>query len=101
LTVTDNGGATNTASHTVTVSSPPPPPIVLTVTATKVKSDWTANLAWTGATSANVDVYRNGVFLKTVTNNGSTTDSGKGSSANPYRVCEAGTQICSNTVIPQ
>jgi hypothetical protein len=59
------------------------------------------DLFWNGATSANIDIYRNGVLIATVLNNGGFyTDNinrtGRGTYT--YRVCEAGTQNCSNQV---
>ena len=82
--------------------SPPPPPtadpIKLTIDASKAKGVRTAILTWSGATTANVDIYRDNVKLVTTTNDGSHTDvSGKGGSLT-YRVCEAGTNTCSATV---
>jgi len=56
------------------------------------------DLTWSGATSANIDVYRNGAQVATVPNTGAYTDStgGHGRATYTYRVCEAGTSICSN-----
>jgi hypothetical protein len=57
------------------------------------------DLAWSGATSSNVDIYRNGTLIVTVPNNpGFYTDSpsGRGHATYTYRVCNAGTQTCSN-----
>lgn len=102
LSITDNGGLPANVSHDVVTSNPPPPSsITLNVTMTKVKSDWTATLTWSGATTTNVDVYRNGAKIKTVANSGSTTDSGKGGTSFTYRVCEAGTSVCSNNFVTQ
>jgi len=59
------------------------------------------DLSWSGATSASVDIYRNGVVIATVPSNpGSYTDSTgqKGRATFTYQVCEAGTQTCSNQV---
>ena len=60
----------------------------------------TVDLFWTGASSANVDVYRDGVLITTVPNTGSYTDSTgqNGSATFTYKVCDAGTQNCSNLV---
>jgi hypothetical protein len=58
-------------------------------------------LAWKGATSPNIDIYRNNVLIATQPNNpGVYTDStGDTSRAQyMYMVCEAGTQNCSNEV---
>jgi serine protease len=59
----------------------------------------TANLSWSGATSANVDIYRNGLLIATVPSTpGSYTDSTgqKGHGTFTYQVCNQGTQTCSN-----
>jgi hypothetical protein len=60
----------------------------------------TVDLAWSGATSAGIDVYRNGALIRTVPNAGSYTDStgNKGRATFSYKVCEADTQNCSNQV---
>ena len=57
-----------------------------------------AQLAWRGATSTNVDVYRNGGVIITTANDGSYIDpiGGSGHGNFTYKVCEAGTQTCSN-----
>lgn len=81
---------------------PPPPPggIVLAAVGFKVKGIKTADLTWTGATSVNVDVYRDGAVVATTLNDGAHTDSTgqKGGGSHAYKVCEAGTSTCSNTV---
>jgi len=58
----------------------------------------TVRLTWSGATSTNVDVYRNNVVIVTTANDGSFTDStgDTGRARYTYRVCEAGTSTCSN-----
>ena len=60
----------------------------------------TVDLTWSGATSSNVDIYRNGPILVTVPNTGSYTDSTgqKGHATFTYKVCNAGTPTCSNQV---
>ena len=57
-------------------------------------------LAWSGATTTDVDVYRGGQLLATVANNGGHVDVIPRGLRGPYRyrVCEAGTQVCSGTV---
>jgi serine protease len=81
---------------------PPPPPggIVLAAVGFKVKGIKTADLTWTGATSVNVDVHRDGAVVATTPNDGAHTDSTgqKGGGSHAYKVCEAGTSTCSNTV---
>jgi serine protease len=57
------------------------------------------DLTWSGATSASIDVYRNGALIATTPNDGFHTDStpNKGRATYTYQVCEAGTATCSNT----
>lgn len=100
LTVTDNAGATGTTSQSVTVSSGQTGGISLTVTGYKVKGVQTADLAWGGATSTSVDIFRNGSKIVTTANDGAHTDNIglKGGGTHTYRVCEAGTSTCSPDV---
>ncbi len=60
----------------------------------------TVRLTWTGATSSNIDVYRDGIVIATVPNTGTYTDStgDTGRARYTYKVCEAGTSTCSNEV---
>jgi hypothetical protein len=67
----------------------------------KVHGLQTVDLFWNGVTSANVDIYRNGVLITTIPNGGGAyTDhigrTGRGTYT--YRVCESGTGNCSNQV---
>lgn len=78
---------------------PTPPPFTLSASGRKVGGINTVRLTWSGATSANVDVYRNGTPpIATVPNTGAYTDStgDTGRASYRYRVCEAGTSTCSN-----
>jgi PKD repeat protein len=99
LTVSDDDGATASVTKSVTVSSGGGGGITLSVTAYRVSTAKYADLVWNGATSANVDVYRNGSRITTTPNDGAYSDGplGKGLSAT-YKVCQAGTSICSNSV---
>ena len=60
----------------------------------------TARLSWSGATSSNIDVYRDGIVVATVLNTSTYTDSTGdiGRATYTYKVCEAGTLTCSNEV---
>ena len=80
--------------------TPTPGPITLSAAKRKVNGINTVRLTWSGATSTNVDVYRNGVVIVTTANDGSYTDStgDTGRARYRYMVCEAGTQTCSNQV---
>ena len=96
LTVRDDDGAEASVSHTLEVSVP----IVLTVRQTRVFELATNELAWTGASSGEVDVYRDGAIIATVPDAGTYRDAVVGSQAVVYRVCQAGTAVCSNRAAP-
>jgi hypothetical protein len=90
---------TPTATPTATATpTPTPRQITLTARGYKVHGRQTVDLSWTGATSSNVDVYRNGVLIVTTLNDGFYTDSvgGRGHATYTYQVCNAGSQTCSN-----
>jgi hypothetical protein len=74
--------------------------ITLSAAGHKVGGINTVLLTWGGANSTNIDVYRNGVVIATAPNTGSYTDSTgtTGRATFTYKVCEAGTQTCSNEV---
>ena len=74
--------------------------ISLSVSAFKQQGQKYADLTWSGATSTNVDVYRNGVVVTTTANDGAHRDGplGKGGGSATYKVCEAGTTTCSSDV---
>ena len=86
---------TPTATPTAT-----PGPITLRGQGRRVAGINTSRLKWRGATTANVDVYRNGLLVATTPNDGQYDDSTgtSGQASFMYTVCEAGTQTCSNTV---
>ena len=84
-----------------TTPTPTPSPISLSAVGRRVQGRHTVDLAWSGANSANIDIYRNGVVIATLLNNGSYKDfiGVRGGNARyTYKVCEAGTQTCSNQV---
>ena len=101
LTVTDNDDATSAeASQDVTVSAPATGGgISLSATGYKDKGLQKADLAWSGATSTNVDVYRASEKIETA-NDGFYTDNidRRGGGSYTYKVCEAGTINCSAEV---
>ena len=80
--------------------TPTPGPIQLRGQGKKVGGINTSRLKWRGATSANVDVYRDGVVIATTPNDGLYDDSTgtTGQASFTYQVCEAGTSTCSNEV---
>jgi hypothetical protein len=96
---------TPTATPTPTVTptatpTPTPGQITLTARGYKVHGQQAVDLSWAGATSSNVDVNRNGLVVATTSNDGFYTDSpgGHGHASYTYKVCNAGTQTCSNQV---
>ncbi len=100
---TDSSSATAEAQVSVTVEAaaavtePEPEGISLKATGYKVKGVQKADLAWNGAASASIDVYRNGTRIVTVPNSHGYTDAlnRKGAGSYSYVVCEAGTATCS------
>jgi N-acetylmuramoyl-L-alanine amidase len=97
LTVTDDDGATGTDNQDVTVSGGGGG-ITLTATGYKVRGQQKADLEWSGAMSAQVDVYRDRALIFTTDNDGLYTDNidQRGGGSYTYQVCEGGTSTCSN-----
>ena len=100
LTVTDDDGATATTSQYVTATADSSNPFSLSASAYKIKGIQHVDLKWSGATSANVDVWRNATIVSTTANDGAHTDklNQKGGGTYTYKVCEAGTSSCSGDV---
>ena len=98
LTVTDDGGANDSASQPVTVTAPGGGGITLTATGYKVKGRQKVDLSWSGATSTDVDIYRDGTVITTTANDDAYTDNidARGGGTYEYQLCEAGTSECSN-----
>ena len=97
LTVTDNEGATASDSVQINIVAESSG-IALSTVGYKVKGLMKADLSWGGATSGNVDVYRNGSVITTTVNDWTYTDNinQRGSGTFTYKICEAGTSVCSN-----
>ncbi|GHB53680.1 S8 family peptidase [Mongoliitalea lutea] len=74
--------------------------IQLSGSGTKVQGRWRATLNWTGASSSQVDIFRNGTKIATVNNSGTYVDqtNNRGSGSLTYTVCEAGSSNCSSAV---
>jgi PKD repeat protein len=96
LTITDNQGATGQRSAPLAVTSPAP--ISLTAKGRVDGAKQITILTWTGATSARIDIYRNGVMVNDTPNDGRQAISRifSGPAIYVLKVCEAGTTICSN-----
>jgi len=89
---------TPTATPTPT---PTPGAITLSAHGRRVQGRHTVDLSWSGSNAANIDIYRNGVVIATVANNGAYKDfiGVRGGNARyTYKVCDVGTQNCSNEV---
>ena len=92
LTVTDNTGATGDVEDEEVGAQN----IDLTAVAGQRQgTNRPVTLTWTGATST-IDVYRNNVFVITTANDGSHVDNAPGNGTWTYRICETGSQTCSN-----
>lgn len=97
LLVTDNDGATDTMSASVTVQESAVADIQLSATGYKVKGLHNVDLEWSGATTDTVDVWRDGNKIVTTDNNGTYTDAinQRGGANYIYQICEAASSVCS------
>lgn len=93
----------NSVVSTTYLAGPQPTPTPITpleLEAARYKEEGLqkADLSWTGASSSMIDVYRDGVTIATTENDGVFTDhiDQRGKGTHTYRVCEAGTNTCSN-----
>ena len=75
-------------------------PFALSIRGYKDKGLQKADLTWSGATATSIDVFRDGRRIATVPNNGAYTDhiNARGNATYVYRVCNAGTSTCSDSV---
>jgi vibriolysin len=93
-----------TGSYTVEGGEPPPPAGSITLTAAVKggRNKTFVNLSWTGATTTDVDIYRDDMEISfvTTTNDGSYKDNDvSGGAVYKYKLCEAGsTSNCSAEV---
>jgi len=80
-------------------TEPEPLEITLSANAYKLRGNYYVDVTWTGATSDQMDIYRNGTLIVTTENTGNYTDAlGKQRKGTilVYKACQAGTQVCSN-----
>jgi len=102
--VADSAGNIGSTRVTITVGSGGSDDggdgITLSVTAYKVRGSQYADLEWSGATSTQVDIHRDGSLVANTENDGAYTDSTgqKGGGSATYWVCEADSATCSNEV---
>ncbi len=99
LTVTDDAGASDSISQSVTVSEPVTGGITLSATGYKERGRHRVDLTWDGAASTNVDIKLNGAVIDTTANDGAYTfgNNERGGGSYTFEVCEAGTSTCSNS----
>jgi len=100
---TDTAGQTtlsDSVSVTVNNGGGTTYPIDLTAIASKVKGAGVVELTWSGSTSDEIDIYRNGTNIITISDLGSYIDNdlGKGGGSATYQVCEAASDVCSKEV---
>lgn len=103
LWVTDDHEQTDMVRKDITVGNvtPSPESLELSAVGSKNKGQWQTTLTWTPAGgSSKVDIYRDGIVIRTVDNTGSYVDntSFKGGGSLEYKVCETGSAVCSNSV---
>ncbi len=96
LTVTDDAGASNSATKSVSVG------LRLTLSTARVKGRNLVQLTWVGAESSLVDIFLDGQLLERVPASSppyaySTDGRGKGTRLYRFRVCEAQSTYCSRT----
>jgi hypothetical protein len=94
-------GSFELQAGTTPTPTPTPSQINLSAIGRRVQGRHTVDLTWSGANSANIDIYRDGVVIATVPDNGAFKDfiGVRGGNARyTYKVSEPGTQTCSNEV---
>jgi PKD repeat protein len=92
LTVTDNGGASSTASQSLTL-------IALTAHGYKQNGLEKVDLSWNPSSGTSFDLYRNGAKIATVQASAYTDNINKrGSATYTYKVCASAGPTCSNQV---
>jgi serine protease len=81
-------------------TEPPPPSgeFTLSVAKSKVKGKNYADLTWSGASTTNVIVNRDGAAIATTANTGSYTDGPLAKGSYTYQVCNTDGSGCSNSV---
>ncbi len=102
LTARDRDGATGTTSKQVTVPGPQFP-IGLTLTTRTQSNKQIVDLSWTRAQGPSIYIYRDGLVIQSTPDDGAQSVSRNFTGAATYifKVCEAGTTICSNPATAQ
>ena len=102
LTTTDSEGQSATATRQVTVPGPAYP-LGLTLTTSSTSTQHKVTLKWTRAQGETVYLYRNGLVFQSTPNDGqqNISKNATGGATYIFKVCEAGTAICSNPATAQ
>ncbi|NNE57071.1 MAG: S8 family serine peptidase [Hellea sp.] len=101
LTVTDDDGANDSTTQSVTVTDPPSGPAIdLSVTSRQTRKRNIAELYWSGATTSRVDVYINGSYIGRTRNDGYWKHrTNRGNASYGYQLCNQGSSShCSDIV---
>jgi hypothetical protein len=102
ITVTARDAAGNQSADVLTVTYAAPAPstsIVLSGSSYQSGRWQKVLLRWTLVQGRHVDVYRNGSRVTRTNNDGSHTDSPRGTGPFTYLVCVSETNVCSNSVV--
>jgi len=100
ITVTARDAAGNTGTDVLSVTYTPPSSSSVVLSGQLVPTKWRkmAQLTWTAASWGGAAVYRNGVKIRTTSNDGSFSDALRYPGSYTYKVCDAYGTACSNTV---
>jgi subtilisin family serine protease len=103
LGTSSGGGGDPTPEPEPEPEDPDSSTISLSGNGTKVQGRWKADLSWSGSTAAQVDIYREGTKIATVSNNGTYSDqtNNRGGGSLTYKVCDAGSNVCSDSLTIQ
>jgi serine protease len=99
LRVTDNLGAAASITKAISVSGGGR--ISISARGYKMKGLQKVDLGWAGASTTNVDVYRNGAKIATTLNDAAYVDdiNGKGTATYTYKICESAASTCSDNAV--
>jgi PKD repeat protein len=95
-----NASGNSAWTTAVSATTEAPPDISLSLAGSKQRGQHVVTLTWSGITGGSVDIHRDGPFLLSTSNDGNHVDNtgNKGGRTYTYKVCEAGTEICSALV---
>jgi hypothetical protein len=95
-----NASGSSPWTTAVSATTDPAPDISLSLAGSKQRGQHVVTLTWSGIDGGSVDIHRDNAFLLTTSNDGNHVDNtgNKGGRTYTYKVCEAGTEICSASV---